>query len=201
MQIAENNISNKELHHLLQLMSSGNEMAFKKLYDKYYDKIFAVALNFTKSKVIAEEIVQDVFLKIWLKREALTGVDNFEAYLFIMARNHIYNCLRSKMKDIVYLDYLQNYFAVVEDATSSLYTKDIYKLISEAREKLPPQQRRVFELSRYEGLNHKAIAEKLSISTLTVKAHLTKALQFIRQKLESLDCFHLLLIQAWVLFL
>lgn len=189
------------MHHLLQLMSSGNEMAFKKLYDKYYDKIFAVALNFTKSKVIAEEIVQDVFLKIWLKREALTGVDNFEAYLFIMARNHIYNCLRSKMKDIVYLDYLQNYFAVVEDATSSLYTKDIYKLISEAREKLPPQQRRVFELSRYEGLNHKAIAEKLSISTLTVKAHLTKALQFIRQKLESLDCFHLLLIQAWVLFL
>ncbi len=198
MKIVEKNISNKELYHLSQMMSSGSEEAFRKLYDLYFDKIFAVAISFTKSHVISEEIVQDVFLKIWLKRELFSSVDNFEAYLFISARNHIYNCLRSKMKEDVFLDYLQNYFAVAEDATSSLNTKDIFKYISEARELLPPQQRLIFELSRYEGLNHQAIAKKLDISTLTVKSHLTKALRFIRLKLEMLDLFCLLMLHIWL---
>ena len=152
-------------------MSSGDEKAFRKLYDLYYDKIFAVSLSFTKSQVISEEIVQDVFLKIWLKREVFSGVHDFEAYLFITARNHILNCLRSRMKEVVFLDYLHSYFVVSEDVTSILHTKEIHKFIAEARELLPPQQRRVFELSRYEGLNYQAIAEKLGITkTISFKA-------------------------------
>ncbi len=181
-------------------MSSGDEKAFRKLYDLYYDKIFAVSLSFTKSQVISEEIVQDVFLKIWLKREVFSGVHDFEAYLFITARNHILNCLRSRMKEVVFLDYLHSYFVVSEDVTSTLHTKEIHKFIAEARELLPPQQRRVFELSRYEGLNYQAIAEKLDISKLTVKSHMTKALSFIRSRLELLDMFYFLLIHAGFIY-
>ena len=149
---------------------------------------------------ISEEIVQDVFLKIWLKREVFSGVHDFEAYLFITARNHILNCLRSRMKEVVFLDYLHSYFVVSEDVTSILHTKEIHKFIAEARELLPPQQRRVFELSRYEGLNYQAIAEKLDISTLTVKSHMTKALNFIRLRLELLDMFYFLLIHVGFMY-
>lgn len=200
MKIVENNISKEDINQLSKLMSSGDEKAFRKLYDLYYDKIFAVSLSFTKSQVISEEIVQDVFLKIWLKREVFSGVHDFEAYLFITARNHILNCLRSRMKEVVFLDYLHSYFVVSEDVTSTLHTKEIHKFIAEARELLPPQQRRVFELSRYEGLNYQAIAEKLDISTLTVKSHMTKALNFIRLRLELLDMFYFLIIHVGFMY-
>ena len=183
---------------LILQIAEGNENAFRQFFNHYYNRIFSVAFAFTKSAELAEEMVQDVFLKIWLKREGLPQVKKIEAYLFITARNHLYNELRKKIHDVTFVECVGEYFT--ESALSpenQLLYKDSLRLVNTAVEKLPLQQRAVFELSRNEGLNHDKIAQQLGISKLTVKSHLTKALQFIRQYLlRHSDTFLLLIFFA-----
>ncbi|HWJ28602.1 MAG TPA: sigma factor, partial [Flavisolibacter sp.] len=81
-------------NELIQGVLQGDEKAFRQLFDHYWPGIFSVAFSLTKSSVLSEEIVQDVFLKVWLKREQLATVNNFPGYLFTIAKNHIYNELR-----------------------------------------------------------------------------------------------------------
>ena len=95
---------------LLAEVARGNENAFKVLFDRYWDKIFSVAFVLTKSVVLAEEIVQDVFLKIWLNRLKLPEIENFEGYLFIIGRNHIFNELRNKTENLAFSDDLLQFF-------------------------------------------------------------------------------------------
>src|SRR6478735_11143470 len=79
---------------LLALIAKGDEIAFSKLFFQFKDRIYSIAFKLTKSTIAAEEIVQEVFLKIWLKRASLTEIENFSAYLFIIARNDVYKGLK-----------------------------------------------------------------------------------------------------------
>lgn len=165
-------------------MAAGNETAFRQLFDYYWNHIYSVAFSMTKSVPLSEEIVQDVFLKVWLKRAHLPSISNFDGYLFMIARNHIYNVLRKKSVERPFVEYLEeNFLQLSASPDEAMVVKETGQLIKEAVEKLSVQQRSVYELSRNEGLNHSEIAEKLSISKLTVKSHMTKALQYIRQHL------------------
>jgi RNA polymerase sigma-70 factor (family 1) len=170
---------------LLLLVAEGDEKAFRQLFDFYWGKIYSVAVTLTKSPPLAEEIVQDVFLKIWLKRDQLPSVENFEGFLFTVARNHIYNELRRKVVELPFVEHLEQHFressALPEQV---MLLKETNLLIKEAVEQLPPQQRTVFELSRNEGLDNNKIAERLGISRATVRNHLTKALHFLRNYLQ-----------------
>jgi RNA polymerase sigma-70 factor (family 1) len=166
---------------LIMQVSEGNQKAFRQLFDHHWDNIFSVALAFTKSTELSEELVQDVFLKIWLKRAILPSIEKFDAYLFIIARNHIYNELRKKIVHQPFVEQLQQCFQESSALPEQqLLLKETKQLIDKAVTKLPTQQRTVFELSRNEGLDNNKIAEKLGISKLTVKSHMTKALKFIR---------------------
>ncbi|WP_336725891.1 RNA polymerase sigma factor [Paraflavisolibacter sp. H34] len=167
-------------------VAEGNEAAFRQLFDHYWDHIYSVAFALTKSSPLAEEIVQDVFLKIWIRREQLPAIDKFDGYLFMVARNHIYNELRKKTAEQPFVDHLEQYFLETSALPEQqLLLKETKQLILKAVAQLPAQQRAVYELSRNEGLDHARIAEKLGISKLTVKSHMTKALQAIRQYLEK----------------
>jgi RNA polymerase sigma-70 factor (ECF subfamily) len=171
---------------LLLRIAEGNEHAFRKLFDHYWDNVYSVAFVLTKSSVLSEEIVQDVFLKIWLKRDQLVSVTKFEGYLFIVARNHIYNELRKKTMERPFVEHLDQYFLETSALPGQeMMLKETKQMIDRAVKQLPPQQRAVFELSRNEGLDHAKIADKLGISRLTVKSHMTKALQSIRQYLQT----------------
>ena len=172
-------------NELIDGVLHGDEKAFRQLFDHYWSSIFSVAFSLTRSTVLSEEIVQDVFLKIWLKREQLATVNNFRGYLFAIAKNHIYNELRKKTYEQPFVDYLEQQFV----ETSALPEQNVLvaetrQLVYKALDKLPRQQRVVFELSRNNGLDHQKIAEKLGISRLTVKSHMTKALQTIRQFIQ-----------------
>lgn len=177
-----------EKEHLITLVAEGDVTAFNTLFRLYWDTIYSVAFSLTKSKVIAEEIVQDVFLKVWLKREALTTVKNFDNYLFIIARNHIYNQLRSKA-----VQFTEAEVEVSETPEKQLYLKETLHIITEAVKQLPRQQRIIFELSRNEGLDHATIANRLKLSRLTVKTHMNKALHAIRTHLSRYNLFVLFL--------
>jgi RNA polymerase sigma-70 factor (ECF subfamily) len=171
---------------LLPKVAEGDEHAFSLLFKLFWKNVYAVALDFTKSEVLAEEITQDVFLKIWQNRDSLLSIRKFDDYLFIISRNHIYNVLRKKSAEKPFVEHLEEYFqetSYLSDQT--ICFKETRDLIDAAVELLPPQQRMVFLLSRNEGYNHNQIAEKLGISIGTIKSHINRALHSIRIYVEQ----------------
>lgn len=170
---------------LLLKIADGDEMAFRQLFNQHWDNIYGVAFTFTKSPVVAEEMVQDVFLKIWLTRHRLPEVKNFSDYLFIVARNHIFSALRKKIYEEPFSDHLKEYFREASNLPDQqLLFREAEHLVHQAIAQLPPQQQLIYSLSRKEGLNQEEIAHQLNISKNTVKSHMNKALQFIRNYLQ-----------------
>ena len=171
---------------IIKQVSEGDEHSFRQLFAHYADAIYTVALNYCKSHELSEEMVQDVFLKIWLKKETLSEVEKFDNYLFIVARNHILNVLRKKAKEPSFVEVLEAYFLKNEGlADDKVILKETEKFIQEAINHLPPQQQTVFRLGKIEGLSHQQIADKMNISPLTVKFHMQKALQGVRNYLKK----------------
>lgn len=189
------NVIRYDEQSLLQQLKAGSELAFTELFHHYHGKIYSVALKFLKSPVLAEEIVQDVFLKLWLKRTDISSVERFDAYLFMMARNFIFD----RFKKMGYEADMQSAFRKqpysVNDSEYLVRQHECQRLLHKAISLLPPQQQQVYKLSKIEGLSHERIAEKMQLSKLTVKTHMAKALQFIKKYLNS-HFYDLLLIVA-----
>jgi len=171
---------------LLTQVATGDEKAFRRLFDQYWDNIYSVALVFTKSTVLAEEMVQDVFMKVWQKREQIPGIKNFKGWLFTVARNHILNVLRNKITDQPFREELEQYFFDASpQPDQALLLKESEQLIAKAVDQLHPQQKKIFFMMRSEELSQEEIAGKLGLSKLTVKTHMHLALKSIRQYLQK----------------
>lgn len=169
---------------LLLRVAEGDAIAFRVLYDHYRKKIYALGLFLTRSESQAQELVQDVFLKIWEKREQLRKIDYFNAWLRTIARNTTINYLRARAMEKLGLDRL-----LMQESSSCFTENDAadreYSLLLQAAvRQLPPQQQKVYILHRQQGLCHEAIAEQLDISVLTSKKYMKLALRSIRIFLE-----------------
>lgn len=165
---------------LLLRVAAEDEHAFKLVFDHYWSKVFEVALSFLKTSDLAQDAVQQVFMKLWERRSHLSRVDNFDAWFFILARNTILDLLQratavktiTTTGDLIPEDFLT--------PASLLEYKETSKIIQEAIKQLPPQQALVFRLSREQGLSHAQIANELQIAPATVKSHLIRALNSVR---------------------
>ena len=169
---------------LLLKISEGDERAFKKLFDIYYGRFYAVALKMTQSDEIAKDIVQDVFMNLWIIRENLGGIDNPCSYFFTAVYRRIYHHYRKVALEKKIFEQLP----VPESADTTdeiILIREMTKRVSQAIDRLPLQQQLVFKLVKQEGLSRKEIADKLQISPHTVKNHLAVALKFIRSFLED----------------
>lgn len=170
---------------MLRLLKSGSEHAFAQVFDRYRPQIYRTARRFLKSSELAEEIVQEVFLKVWLKRETLDEVERLDAFLYTMARNLTYDALRKLSTETVAKKQIA---LTAEESENNTYLAlqeiQYSELLEQAVAQLPPQQKQVFQMAKVEGLSHEAIAERLNISRLTVKTHMAKALQAIRSHLQ-----------------
>lgn len=143
-------------------------------------------MRITESEELTQEIVQDVFLKIWVNRSSLGELSSFEAYLLVVARNHAFNCLkkiaREKSREKEWVKtVLQQATYNVDDTT----TTDTGNLIDKAVELLPPRQKKVYTLSRRDGMKQEEIATMLNISLETVKKHMVLALRFLKNYLRT----------------
>jgi len=157
--------------NLLIKVSAGDEDAFRQLFLKYHQQLGIHIFRITNSVDIAEEIVQDVFLKIWMSRETLVRVRNFKAYLFVISKNHTLNCLRKLSRERIYKKEWEDSSVKIltsESDSSNRY----YCLLDEAIDLLPPQQQKVYLLSRHERLRYTEIANRLNLSCETVKKYL-----------------------------
>jgi RNA polymerase sigma-70 factor (ECF subfamily) len=170
---------------LLNRLQTGNEEAFSQLFNHYRPVVYNVAYKFLKSPVLAEEIVQDVFLKIWLKRNEMCAIKNFNAYLFIMARNFIFDRIKKMSYELEAKSALKTETFFIDDTEYLVRQHECQQLLKEAVDLLPQQQQLVYTLAKVEGLSHEAIAEKMQISKLTVKKHMAMALQAIRNYLDT----------------
>ena len=170
----------------LERISDGDEAAFRNLFHQYWDNIYQVSLMLTKSPDLAEDMVQEIFLKIWLKRKNLSEIENFSGYLFITARNHIFDELRKRVRDVSFSEKLIDYFHQSPGTPEQqLLHKESTALLQKAVDSLPDQQKKVYQLIREQGLSREEIAEHLGISKNTVRNNMARALQSIRQYLQQ----------------
>ncbi len=167
-------------------VARGDEMAFRRLYDRYKDQVYSFALGVTRSVHLAEEIVQEGFIKLWLYKDQLPGIQHFESWFFTIIRNLCYSALRKIAVEI------KTRMALEQKAAEQVITADEItimrenrKLVQEAINLLSEQQRNVYILSREEGLTYEQIADRLQISRNTVKEHLGRAVEAIKKHLNK----------------
>ena len=166
---------------LLALIAEGDESAFAKLFEYYRNRIYSIAFKLTNSTSIAEEIVQDVFLKIWLKRADLIEIQNFNAYLFIVTRNDVYRVLKQiarNYKIVLITDEDQS--AAHNDTADLVMEKEYNLLLQRAIDRLSNQQKQVYKLMKDQGLKREEVADLLHLQPETVKFHLAQAMKNIR---------------------
>ncbi|MFH7018371.1 RNA polymerase sigma factor [Flavobacterium sp. FlaQc-47] len=176
--------SNSDQSKLLYELSQGSELAFTKLYNDYKNVVFSTALKITKSRILAEEVVQDVFLKIWQNHENLAEITSIENYLFIISRNHIFDMIKKIARDTS-LVVETNYKSTSANDTDDAIKDDQYNVIlNQIVDQLPPQQQKIYKMAKWDGLSHQKIGEDLGISTETVKKHMAQALKFVRLKIS-----------------
>jgi len=170
---------------LLQQVANGDISAFRQLFDGYKLRLFAFVLHMTHSRVDAEEIVQDVFAKLWESRLQLTAVEYPGKYIYTIARNKTLNHLTRLARDRRLLQQVWANVSQSDNPTEDiLQAQESQRLINEAISRLSLQQQRIFQLSRDQGLTHDEIASRLGLSKSRVKNVLVEALKQIREHLE-----------------
>jgi RNA polymerase sigma-70 factor (ECF subfamily) len=167
---------------LLARIAGGDEHAFREVFDHYQQFVFTFAQKITHSNADAEEIVQDIFLKVWFNRNQLLTIENFGAYLNRLVRNHAFNLLRheaviSRVKTEMVLNSSDNDLGTQQ----ALDYKETKELLADVVSRLPQQQRNVYTLCHSEGLKYDEAATQLNISPDTVHYHMKLALATIRE--------------------
>ena len=174
---------------LLQEIAAGSETAFCRLFDHYWNRVYASALVLTKSSPMAQDIAQEVFLQLWQNREKATDIQKLDGFLFISARNLIFKKMsRLKLEDAYqhYLTYQARAASGVSGDTSvPTEFKELQTLVELGISQLPPQQQKAFRLSRERGLSHEEISHQMGVSRAAVKDYIVRSLAFLRKYLRE----------------
>jgi RNA polymerase sigma-70 factor (ECF subfamily) len=170
---------------VLRLIADGDQRAFTMLFRQYSKKVYSFALRLLKSEGQAEEVVQEVFLRIWLNRGSLSEIENFPAYLNRMSRNHCLNAIkRLTQEQKASLEIANTSTELSHETEEGIAFRGAQELIEQAVSKLSPQQQKVYRLCHVDGLKYEEAAAELNISPGTVHTHMKLALKAIRQHLD-----------------
>ncbi|WP_285010934.1 RNA polymerase sigma factor [Pedobacter faecalis] len=175
-----------EEKELLIRLKAGDKQAFESLYHRYKHRIAANLLRLLKSEELAEEILQDMFVRLWDRRSSINPEQSFRSYLFRVAENKVMDYYRrmardKRMREKLTAAVSELYSHIEED----IFSKENSRLLQEAIDQLPPQRKQVFILCKMEGKSYKEVAELLSISPSTINDHLYKANLFLKAYFRS----------------
>ena len=165
---------------LLCQLAKGQQDAFEQIYQHYNRKIYHYILSVVKSPQLAEDLLQEVFLKIWEGRDHLPGVRNFGAFLFTTARNHAINILRSATRSQTVMSEILHH-APTPAFDDEILSRDYERFIQKALLNLPPRTREVYRKCKEQGLTYEEVARELGISGNAVKRHVINSIKVLRQ--------------------
>lgn len=182
---------------LLELLKKDDVYAFKEIYKRYWKNVYGAAYKRLKSKELSEEIVQELFVTLWSKRQALQLRTSLSGYFYSSVSHYIIDRYRKELVRQKYRDAFKASYVASGNSTEETYNlKELSQTIEKEVLQLPDKCRSVYELSRKENKSNKEIALHLGISEKTVENHLTKALNRLRVSLNNyLFLFILLLIK------
>lgn len=183
-----NTTSSVNTKEFITRLNNGDVFAFEILFKLYRSKLLYIASQYISSEEDAEEIIQNIFIKVWSKKNIQS---NINGYLYKVTRNACLDYLRTKKQllnienNLNQLEASINHTAFSDDAASLIIEKELYQAVLKSIDLLPPKCKDVFVKSRIEGLNHKEISKKLDISTKTIETHITKAIKHLRVSLRE----------------
>lgn len=173
----------KDCHQtLLDEISKGNENAFAQIYHHFYRRLLAFANTILHSAILSEEVIEDVFIKLWRRRQNLSGINNLSVYLYVAAKNTALNAIAGKAKELVTkpfdsIDFDFNHDSL--DPYQLLITQEMMQRMRKAIDQLPPRCKMIFKLVREDGLKYKEVAVILNISVNTIDAQMAIAVKRI----------------------
>lgn len=186
------------LKSYIKELRKGSHKAFNAIYDMYADKLYGFAFAHTKSREMANDLVQETFLKLWTMRESLSVEGSLKAMLFTMSHNKMIDTFRAQLNKVEFEDYIEfSENADLGDNTieKKIYYDDFLKALKICKSQLPHRQMEIFELSRESGKSIEEIASALKISEQTVKNQLTSAMKTLRTELAKYNLIFLILFE------
>jgi RNA polymerase sigma-70 factor (family 1) len=162
-------------------LKKGDEMAFEEVYRLYHRHLYYIAVRYLKDPALAEDALQEVFLKLWSHRQTLDGQQSLKAFLSVMMRNHVLNTIRDKQREILHhIEYTAEWSETDAENVQEEEWQTYEQLVAEGVSHLSPQKKRVFQLKTQGGLNNEQIAHQLGLSINTVKYQFSQSLHFLR---------------------
>ncbi|WP_207491632.1 RNA polymerase sigma-70 factor [Aridibaculum aurantiacum] len=174
-------------HAIKHLISIGNEQAFSQLYNSFYARLIAFSKSITRSQEQAEEVVEDVFIKLWRKRQQLPGVQNLQVYLYVATKNTSLNAVADKAKTLSIQPFDDLDIDLDHQGMNPydlMITQEMQMRMMQAIDNLPPRCKMIFKLVREDGLKYKDVAEVLNISVNTIDAQMAIAVKRISEALQ-----------------
>ena len=173
---------------VINQLKAGDEHAFQLVFEQYKDAVYGYSYMLTKSKVLAEDMVQEVFMKVWKNRCQLDNECSFKSFIYTVTRHQVYNLLRKaaydeKLKSRIF--YQQNHSH--QHTEDQVRYAELEHLKNKAISSLPPQRQLIFRMSRMQGLSHYEIAHQLGLSKNTIKDQIVKATKAIKEYLRLHD--------------
>mgnify|MGYP003134190823 CR=1 FL=1 len=187
-------LSNHTDNNLLICLKQGDIAAFDELYHRYAKKLMAFSLTFFADQQLAEEAVQEIFVRVWERRKKLDESKSFKSYLFQAVKFYIFNYIRDRKKDCS-LDSLSGDFGMVsESLEDSLSYKELEGMMMEQIERLPSVQKEVFKLNKFNGMTSEQIALQMKLSKRTIEHHIYLASKSLKSNMLHIPTLSLVFV-------
>ncbi len=182
-----------DTEQIIRRLKNEDKSAVDDLFTYYYPRLYHFSKSILKLENGIDDILQEVFVKIWLNRQKIGNPETFNAYIFTITKNEVLNLIRSNLREHTFKDQLFQR-AVAEEFQNSvpLEYEEIKNGIDKIVANLPEKRQQVFDLSRNEGLSNKEIAQQLNISEKTVEDHITHAIKQIKNSMKEMGIISLL---------